>query len=186
MLMLATLSPLAAQATGEIVGLITPADRQRLARYEAIRAAALTAARDHGSPADQAALAGALGKASGLAFGQFGIDGVWQCRTIRLGGVQALTVFPWNRCRVRDDGAGWRLIKATGAERTEGRFFDDGEARLIYLGGFYRPGSPPPPYGRSAASDQVGYAFRSGQRSWRIEFPQPARESKLDILEFRR
>ena len=35
-------------------------------------------------------------------------------------------------------------------------------------------------------SDQVGYAFRTGPREWRIEFPAPYYESKLDILELRR
>ncbi|MBL8581150.1 MAG: DUF4893 domain-containing protein, partial [Rhizobiaceae bacterium] len=34
--------------------------------------------------------------------------------------------------------------------------------------------------------DQVGYAFRTGPKSWRIDFPAPRFESKLDILELKR
>ncbi|TIY07239.1 MAG: DUF4893 domain-containing protein, partial [Mesorhizobium sp.] len=31
-----------------------------------------------------------------------------------------------------------------------------------------------------------GYAFRNSVNEWRIEFPAPYYESKLDILEFKR
>lgn len=42
------------------------------------------------------------------------------------------------------------------------------------------------PYGSGPESDQVGYAFRNSAAEWRIEFPAPYYESKLDIMEFKR
>jgi hypothetical protein len=42
------------------------------------------------------------------------------------------------------------------------------------------------PYGSGPDSDQFGYAFRTGAKTFRIELPAPRYESKLDILEFRR
>jgi hypothetical protein len=112
--------------------------------------------------------------------------GDWQCRTIKAGGLAKLVVYGWFKCRVSDDGSGWMLEKVSGSQRTKGRSFDDGEKRLIYLGSFHVAGATAKPYASGPESDQVGYAFRTGPQEWRIEFPAPYYESKLDILEFRR
>ena len=56
----------------------------------------------------------------------------------------------------------------------------------IFLGSGFVAGEKSKPYGEGKESDQVGYAFRTGPQSWRIEFPAPFLESKLDIIEFRR
>ena len=85
-----------------------------------------------------------------------------------------------------DDGSGWTLEKVSGSQRTKGRFFDDGDKRLTYLGSFYVAGDPANPYGSGPDSDQFGYVFRKGAKQFRIELPAPRHESKLDILEFRR
>lgn len=85
-----------------------------------------------------------------------------------------------------DDGSGWRLEKISGSQRTKGRFFDDGEKRAIYLGSAYVNNDPAKPYGSGPQTDQVGYAFRNSAKEWRIEFPAPYYESKLDIIEFKR
>ena len=63
------------------------------------------------------------------------------------------------------------LTKQSGSPRTAGRFFDDGDKRLIYLGAGSVNDDPPPAYGKGPKSDQVGYAFRTGAKEWRIEFP---------------
>ena len=68
----------------------------------------------------------------------------------------------------------------------KGRLYTESERRLIYLGSGFVAGEPVEPYGSGPKSDQVGYAFLAGPKSWRIEFPAPYYESKLDILEFRR
>ena len=114
------------------------------------------------------------------------LTGNWQCRTIKAGGPLPLVIYGWFKCKVTDDGSGWRLEKISGSQRTKGRFFDDGEKRAIYLGSAYVNNDTAKPYGSGPQSDQVGYAFRNSASEWRIEFPAPYYELKLDILEFKR
>ena len=98
-----------------------------------------------------------------------------------------LVVYDWFKCRVTDDGSGWMLEKTSGSQRTKGRFFDDGDKRLTYLGSFY-------------VDWRSGQALwqRPRERSIRLRVPDrrqaiphriagtPGYELKLDILEFRR
>lgn len=172
-------------ATGEIEGLITQADRDRLANYDATREEALKEARAGGSAKDLATLEKVIAPAQ-QSWSGFDMTGDWQCRTIKAGGLAQLVVYGWFRCRVTDDGSGWTLTKLTGSQKTKGRFFTDSDTRQTYLGTFAVNDDPFPAYGKGPESDQVGYAFLMSPRSWRIEFPAPYYESKLDILEFRR
>ncbi len=174
----------AASADGAVRRLMTPADRQRLETYDETRRAALEEARagDRDAVADLDALfAKPLEPTAG-----FDLGGEWRCRTIKAGGLSPLVVYGWFKCRVSDDGAGWKLEKLSGSQRTTGRFYDDGEKRMIYLGSFSIGGETPKPYGSGPDTDQVGYAFRTGDAEWRIELPSPRYESKLDIIEFKR
>ncbi|MCC6890602.1 MAG: DUF4893 domain-containing protein [Hyphomicrobiales bacterium] len=173
------------RATGEIEGLITQADRDRLAKYEATREEALKEARAGGSAEDIATLEKAISPAP-QSWSSFDMTGDWQCRTIKAGGLAQLVVYGWFKCRVTDDGSGWTLTKLTGSQKTRGRFFTDSDTRLTYLGAFAVNDDPFPAYGKGAETDQAGYAFLMSPKSWRIEFPAPYYESKLDILEFRR
>nr|WP_181257067.1 DUF4893 domain-containing protein [Mesorhizobium soli] len=174
-----------ALATGEIESLITPADRARLGQYDATRKAALDEARKGGGTGDVATLDALLAKKP-IAFGDFDMTGNWQCRTIKVGGPVPLVVYGWFKCRVADDGSGWHLEKLSGSQRTSGRFFTDSDTRLTYLGALHVGGEKPKRYPSGPDSDQAGYAFRTGPNEWRIEFPAPRYESKLDILELRR
>ena len=160
-LLLFSLAP--AAADGEVDRLITPADRMRLKTYAETRQAAVAEARKGGTADELATFEAILARP-----------------------LKSFSVYDWFKCRVGDDGSGWRLEKISGSQRTTGRFFDDGDKRLIYLGSQYVVGEPARPYGSGPESDQVGYAFRTGAKEWRIEFPAPYYESKLDILEFRR
>jgi hypothetical protein len=175
---------LPALADGEVQKLITAADKTRLDKYGETRKAALGEAKA-GDAADIALLDALLAKPL-VSFSDKDLTGNWQCRTIKVGGISPLIVYGWFKCKVSDDGSGWRLEKTSGSQRTKGRFFDDGEKRSIYLGSFYVNNDPAKPYGSGPTSDQVGYAFRNGPNAWRIEFPAPYYESKLDILEFKR
>lgn len=174
-----------AQATGEIESLITEADRGRLADYEQTRQAAVDEARA-GAPAGEMAILDDILARRHETFAGFDLAGDWQCRVTKVGGIATLVTYAWFRCRVTDDGSGWMLEKLSGSQRTRGRFFDDGEARLTYLGSGSIAGDAVPSYGSGPDSDQAGYAFRTGPRQWHIEFPAPRYESKLDILELRR
>jgi hypothetical protein len=173
-----------ALADGEVQKLMTASDRQRLLQYGLTRKAALEEARS--GQAQEVAILDELLARPLLSFSGFDMTGDWQCRTTKVGGLSPLVVYGWFKCRVSDDGSGWRLKKLTGSQRTTGRFFDDGDKRLIYLGAGSVNDDPAPSYGIGPESDQVGYAFRTGPSEWRIEFPAPHYESKLDILEFRR
>jgi hypothetical protein len=175
---------LPALADGEVQKLITPADKARLDKYGETRKAALAEAKA-GDPAEVKQLDAVLAKPL-VAFSDKDLTGNWQCRTIKAGGSLPLVIYGWFKCKVTDDGSGWRLEKISGSQRTKGRFFDDGEKRAIYLGSFYVNDDPAKPYGRGPQTDQVGYAFRNSAKEWRIEFPAPYYESKLDILEFKR
>jgi hypothetical protein len=178
------LSAGSAFADGAVQKLMTPADKERLEKYGETRKAALAEARD-GYAAEVEQLDALLAKPL-LSLPDFDLGGEWQCRTIKAGGLSPLVVYDWFKCRVSDDGSGWKLEKTSGSQRTTGRFYDDGEKRLIYLGSSSIAGETPKPYGSGPESDQVGYAFRTGPSEWRIEFPAPQYESKLDILELRR
>jgi hypothetical protein len=181
---LAMLYAVPAFAIGEIVSLITDADKKRLDDYGTTRQQALAEARQ-GDSAEVTQLDEVVAKPF-VSFQEFDMSGDWQCRTIKAGGLSALVIYDWFKCRVTDDGSGWRLEKLTGSQRTAGRFFDDGDKRLIYLGSGFIAGDEVKPYGAGPETDQAGYAFRTGPKEWRIEFPAPYYESKLDILEFKR
>lgn len=179
------LPALPALADGEVLKLMTPADKARLDDYGMTKSVAVAEANSGGAPEDVATLETIL-EAPSLSFAGFDMTGSWQCRTTKVGGLGSLVIYGWFKCKVTDDGSGWRLEKLTGSQRTVGRFFDDGDKRLIYLGSFYVAGNKVLPYGSGPDSDQVGYAFRTGPASWRLELPAPRYESKLDIMEFRR
>jgi hypothetical protein len=179
------LTAFAARADGEILSIITEHDRARLDNYDATRAKAVEEAGKTDSEADLEKFKEILDRPK-LSFQDFDMTGEWQCRTIKAGGPAPLVIYDWFRCRVTDDGSGWMLEKLSGSQRTKGRFFTDSDTRLTYLGSYFVAGDKPPAYGSGPETDQVGYTFRGGEQHWRIEFPAPARESILDILEFRR
>jgi hypothetical protein len=174
-----------ARADGEFQTIVTAADMERLQTYEATKAEALAEARKSGAPADVATLDAVVSK-NAVSFSGFDMTGNWQCRTIKAGGLAALVVYDWFRCKVTDDGSGWMLEKTSGSQRTKGRFFTESDTRLHYLGSFYIAGETPKTYGYGPETDQAGFGYLAGDGSWRIEFPAPYYESKLDILEFRR
>lgn len=138
-------------ADGAVQKLMTPADKGRLEKYEETRKTALSEARG-GNAAEVAELDALLAKPL-LSLPDFDLGGEWRCRTIKAGGISPLVVYGWFKCRVSDDGSGWKLEKITGSQRTTGRFYDDGAKRLIYLGSFFVAGETPKPYGSGPESD---------------------------------
>ncbi len=174
-------------ADGVVQKLMTPADKARVENYDETRKKALDEARSGDADARDLNILDEVLSRPVVAFSDKDLTGNWQCRTIKVGGdFGALVIYGWFRCKVSDDGSGWMLEKLTGSQRTKGRFYDDGAKRAIYLGSFFVQGDPARPYGSGPKTDQVGYAFRTGDKAWRIELPAPYYESTLDILEFRR
>ena len=179
-----SVAPCPRSPTARSQKLITAADKARLDKYGETRKAALAEAKA-GDPAEVKQLDALLAKPL-VAFSDKDLTGNWQCRTIKVGGISPLVIYGWFKCKVTDDGSGWRLEKISGSQRTKGRFFDDGEKRRSISAPSTVNSDPAKPYGSGPESDQVGYAFRNSANEWRIEFPAPYYESKLDIMEFKR
>ena len=172
----------AAVADGVLDTKISVADKKRLAAFDVSMAEALAEARAGGAAADKAVLEDVLaGKPLPLAEG-FDATGNWRCRTLKAGGTLPLTVYPWFKCRISDDGAGWMLEKLNGSQRTRGFFYTVSGDRLAYLGAGYVAGENPRRYGDDAMQDQVAYAERRAPNRIIMMFPAPHFESKLDIL----
>lgn len=175
-----------ARADGELQRLLAPDDVARLDGYEAVRAQALNEATAGGDKADLAILHEVLAGDPLDVRSGFDPTGDWRCRTIKVGGMLPLVVYGWFKCRIVDDGAGWRLEKTTGSQRSTGRLFDDGETRMVFVGAGHYDYEEPRTYGSDPERNQVAYVFRSGKDRLRFEFPSPKFESKLDILDMRR
>ena len=182
---IAMLLPAFAHATGEIESLITDRDRDRIASFDEARKEGLEGARAGGSAEDLAIVDEILARPH-VSFEGFDMTGDWQCRTIKLAGPAPLVVYGWFRCRVSDDGSGWRLQKLSGSQRTTGRFFTESDTALTYLGTLSIGNDAPVVYGSDPDADQIGRAYRTGPDTWHIAFPYPRYESRFDLLEFRR
>ena len=179
--LLVCMSPLL-RADGALASLLTPADRTRLDGLGATRGEALAAARAGGDAADIAVLDAAL-TAESLPFDErFDPTGDWRCRVIKTGGTLPLVVYGWFRCRISDDGAGWMLQKVSGSQRTQGRFYTQDDAHLVYVGVGFVAGESPGKYGKDAARDQVAIATRRAEKRLVLEVPRPAVESLLDVM----
>jgi hypothetical protein len=185
LLVLSALPSGAARADGAIVSLLTAQDKARLQRFDATRAAAISAAKSTGAPADVAVLDRALSGAL-LSVRDADLTGDWRCRTLKLGKSAGLVVYGWFRCRIVDDGAGWRLDKLTGSQRVSGRFYDDAGTRMIFAGALSLADEPRKAYGKPGARNQVAFAVRPGPARLRLEFPEPEFESAFDVMELER
>jgi hypothetical protein len=171
-----------AHADGELDRRLTAFDKDRLARFDATLAEALAEAKAGGSAEDLKVLDAALdGEALPLAAG-FDPTGSWKCRTIKAGKSLPLVVYPWFRCRISDDGAGWVLEKLSGSQRTKGRLYTLSDTRLAYLGAGHYAYEDPRDYGEEATRDQVAFVERRGPQRIVVLFPAPQFESKLDVL----
>lgn len=175
-----------ARADGTLLRLLRPADADRLAHLDDTRRAALAAVARHPDAALRAEFGRMLdGEPQTLRDG-FDATGDWQCRIGRVSADGALAVFPWYRCRIDDDGAGWRLRKLEGSERTDGRFYDQGERAMVYLGALGSPTNSAPRYGAQPSRDQVALAVRPGADRLRLEFPRVSATVSFEVIELRR
>lgn len=177
---------LPARADGTFPTSLATEDQQRLEAFETARAEAIAEARAGGSPEDVSVLDEVLsGRPSKMEPAE--MAGIWRCRTIKLGGLLPLTIYRDFKCRITDDGAGLRLEKLTGSQRTGGTFYDlADETRLGYAGAGWVAGEAPMRYGSDPERNQVGYLVVLGPERMRLELPLPQVESKFDILELRR
>lgn len=185
MLAVAT-AALPARADGTFPTSLATEDQQRLEAFETARAEAIAEARAGGSPEDVSVLDEVLsGRPTTMTPAE--MAGIWRCRTIKLGGLLPLTIYRDFKCRITDDGAGLRLEKLSGSQRTGGTFYDlADETRLGYAGAGWVAGEASMRYGTDPERNQVGYLVVLGPERMRLELPLPQFESKFDILDLRR
>ena len=118
--------------------------------------------------------------------------GRYQCRTIKIGaaseGMLPYIAYGWFRCTVTlTPGGDLILKKTTGSQRPVG-LICPGTTRKARFVGTLELGTETrtPRYGSDPQRDMIGEVRRIGDERWRVAFPWPAFESKLDILELRR
>ncbi|PZQ54888.1 MAG: DUF4893 domain-containing protein [Phenylobacterium zucineum] len=119
--------------------------------------------------------------------------GRYLCRTIKMGagseGMLPYVAYGWFRCQVTlSPGGDLELRKLTGSQRQSGLICPTGDRDTARFVGVMTLGDETraPRYGASDDSDLVGLVQRIGDDRWRIAFPWPAFESKLDLLELKR
>jgi hypothetical protein len=118
--------------------------------------------------------------------------GRYQCRTIKLGAgspdMLSYIAYGWFKCQVALTPGGDLIVrKTTGSQRPVGLVCPD-STRMARFVGVLELGDEvrTPRYGADADRDLIGEVRRIGDDRWRIAFPWPVYESKLDILELRR
>lgn len=118
--------------------------------------------------------------------------GRYQCRTIKLGsageGMLPYIAYGWFRCMVTlTPGGDLILKKTTGSQRPVGLICLGGRRTAKFVGVLELGNEVRAPrYGSEADRDMIGEVRRMGDERWRVAFPWPAYESKLDLLEIRR
>ena len=165
----------------------TTADRARLRDWRKSFADALASARASGHGAE-IAREGALLDPDAALGGAPLPNGTYACRVIKLGATSAgmldYVSYPPFVCRVQQERDLQGLAKLTGSQRPVGLIFPNDAIRQVFLGtlvlGDEREAMQ---YGQDHTRDVAGYIERIGPNRWRLVMPDPAFESKLDVME---
>ncbi|MEH6757671.1 MAG: DUF4893 domain-containing protein [Parasphingorhabdus sp.] len=92
--------------------------------------------------------------------------------------------YPAFQCRVTVDAGRRHFTKLTGSQRTIGWIYDAGPRHSVYLGSLiYGYEDKLISYGTTAERDQAAVVQRIGKKRWRMVFPYPYYESKVDVME---
>ena len=113
--------------------------------------------------------------------------GRYRCRTYKIGLSErgkgtGFTRFKPFFCFVGTEDRLLTLTKATGTQRPGGRLWDDGDARLIFLGGTANGGGPAP-YGADPRHNLAGVLERVGEFRWRLVTPPQANDARIEVIE---
>ena len=164
----------------------TPNDRGRLRGWRDAWVAALTQARSTPDGAAAIARDRVLYDPDHALVDPVPPAGDYRCRTVKLGGGDALSFVPydWFRCRVGQGKDPASFAKTTGSQRPVGTLYPDTDARAVFLGTLaLGDETRAMPYGRDRSRDMAGIVERIGERRWRLVLPYPAFESTLDVIE---
>jgi len=163
-------------------------DQARLDAFDAHKANALRVMRSEGEPAD-AAIVEALFDSAPTVSAPADLYGVWDCRTIKLGGKDfglPVIIYDWFECRITRHSDGLRFRKITGSQRTEGFLYATDGPRWLYAGASRYHYEAPQSYGQGVEKDQVAYLSQLSKDHVIMEFPDPYYESEFNIIELRR
>lgn len=115
-------------------------------------------------------------------------QGLYDCSITKLdgnpdGGLPYIAYSPF-KCRVVDQNGRKHFTKLTGSQRTIGWIDKASDNHSVYLGTLiYHYEDALVPYGRTEKRDQAAVVQRIGPNRWRMVFPFPAYESKVDVME---
>lgn len=114
--------------------------------------------------------------------------GNYRCRIIKMGAAQPglldYVAYPAFDCQVRAEGGMTSLTKMSGSQRPTGMIFADTSWRQVFLGTLILADENRPfAYGQDQLRDMAGAVQRIGAARWRVVFPYPHFESKVDVME---
>jgi hypothetical protein len=115
-------------------------------------------------------------------------QGLYNCSITKLdgdpdGGLPYIAYSPF-KCRVVDQNGRKHFTKLTGPQRTIGWIDKVSKEQSAYLGTLiYHYEEALVSYGQTAKRDQAAVVQRIGSARWRMVFPFPAYESKVDVME---
>lgn len=114
--------------------------------------------------------------------------GEYRCRTLKLGRRDEVglpfVAYPYFRCRIVAEDGSLAFVKQSGSQRPIGLLFEDLPRRMVFLGTLQLADERYAlDYGRDRERNMVGLLERVGEARWRLVFPRPHFESKLDVIE---
>ena len=165
----------------------TQHDRERLRDWRKSFTDGLASARSSGHAAEIAREGALLEPDAALGGGAIP-NGTFACRVIKLGakspGMPDYVSYPPFACRIRQERDLQGFAKLTGSQRQVGLIFPGDVLRQVFLGtlvlGDEREARQ---YGQDQTRDVTGFVERIGSNRWRLVMPDPAFESKTDLME---
>jgi hypothetical protein len=114
--------------------------------------------------------------------------GRYRCRVFKLGlsangkGVGFARFKPFY-CFVAVEEKLLTFTKATGTQRPGGRLWDDGDLRMVFLGGVARGSGDPAAYGANPKQNLIGVLERVDDFRWRLVTPGQAGDARIEVME---
>ncbi len=159
---------------------VLPRDHGRLHNWRQAWMEGIEAARSGGA-ADRLAAEGALLDPDAALNDPAAPDGLYRCRTIKLGGSgTGFRQDPPVPSRIEKG----RFTELEGVQRIDGYLWRFDGVKLLLLGAVaVGDDHSALPYGRDEQRDVLGFLERIGPKRWRIAIPHPAWEARETVVE---
>jgi hypothetical protein len=184
---LAPKSAIVGQTTLNWQAVATSHDRDRLRGWRSSFTDALAAARKSGHSAEIDREGVLLNPDAALGGGPIP-NGMYRCRVIKLGaksqGLLDYASYPGFACRIKPRQGVQGFAKLSGSQRYIGLIYPGDELRQVFLGTLALGDEQrATQYGVDKERDIAGFVERIGPKRWRLIMPEPAFESRMDVLE---